>query len=229
MLRVMPAPPSWRSPAPSRSARTAARTRPRPRQRSPLWQIARVEGGAGRAVPASLSQRRQGGRVANRPHRHVRLRLARQRPGPDRMRPRARDEPQTQSPWRRIPWTHLGAVIGALAAIGGLIFTAVATYYSAAVSSDQLQQSREDAEREERAQASRVSFWFATEASGRRLHVMNRSPDPVTEVTFGGGGWRGPVLMTFKSLALCQDSAPPNTSSSASGAAYGTSSTAANS
>ncbi|WP_158756562.1 hypothetical protein [Streptomyces sp. NRRL S-475] len=41
---------------------------------------------------------------------------------------------------------HVGAVAGAIAAIGGVIFTGVATYYSALVASDQLQQSRDDAE-----------------------------------------------------------------------------------
>ncbi len=45
-----------------------------------------------------------------------------------------------------IPWVHVGAVAGAIAAIGGVIFTGVATYYSALVASDQLQQSRDDAE-----------------------------------------------------------------------------------
>ncbi|MFE1879486.1 hypothetical protein [Streptomyces diastatochromogenes] len=66
----------------------------------------------------------------------------------------------------------MGTVIGALAAIGGLVFTAVATYYSAAVSDDQLQESRQAADRAERAQAARVSFWVDTESGDRRLHVF---------------------------------------------------------
>ncbi|MEJ8667527.1 hypothetical protein WKI71_00115 [Streptomyces sp. MS1.AVA.1] len=68
-----------------------------------------------------------------------------------------------------------------MAAIGGVIFTGVATYYSALVADDQLQQSRQDGEREEQEQAEVVSYWlspsFSTE--GQRLHVVNRSPDPV--------------------------------------------------
>ncbi|MGQ4386591.1 hypothetical protein [Streptomyces sp. SAS_270] len=80
----------------------------------------------------------------------------------------------------------MGAALGALAAIGGLVFTAVATYYSAVVSQDQLQQSREDAERERRSQAMRVSLWTEDQvANNMRLHIMNRSPDPVTDVSAG--------------------------------------------
>ncbi|MET9387612.1 hypothetical protein ABZY09_43040 [Streptomyces sp. NPDC002928] len=66
------------------------------------------------------------------------------------------------------------------------MFTAVATYYSAAVSQDQLHQSREDAERERRSQAVRVSYWTEDPiAHAMRLHLMNRSPDPVTGVSVG--------------------------------------------
>lgn len=151
--------------------------------------------------------------MANRTHRHVRLRLARQRVTPDRIRARVRSRDEPRTVWQRIPWAHVGTVIGALAAIGGLVFTAVATYYSAAVSDDQLQESRQAADRAERAQAARVSFWVDTESGDRRFHVMNRSPDPVTEVSFRGGApLTGPVLMTWDSLAPCQDFVIPVTS-----------------
>ncbi|MGW8481477.1 hypothetical protein ACWGLJ_43040, partial [Streptomyces sp. NPDC055898] len=75
-------------------------------------------------------------------------------------------------------------MLGAIGAIGGLLFTAVATYYGAEVSKDQLRQSQEDGRREEQAQASRVSVWIdGLSGPNRELHIMNRSPDPVTEVT----------------------------------------------
>ncbi|WP_369247203.1 hypothetical protein [Streptomyces sp. R41] len=87
----------------------------------------------------------------------------------------------------------MGTVIAALAAIGGLIFTAIATYYSAATSQDQLrqskdqlQQSREEASQAARAQALRVTYWYDQNDEFDRpsdapmhLHLMNRSPDPV--------------------------------------------------
>lgn len=66
------------------------------------------------------------------------------------------------------------------------MFTGVATYYGALVSRDQLEQSRDEIQREARDQASRVSYWtefrHGTDKPVKRLHVMNRSPDPVTEV-----------------------------------------------
>lgn len=66
------------------------------------------------------------------------------------------------------------------------MFTGVATYYGALVSRDQLEQSRDEVRREARDQASRVSYWteFArvTGTPVKRLHVMNRSADAVTEV-----------------------------------------------
>ncbi|WP_326757337.1 hypothetical protein OHB35_53210 [Streptomyces phaeochromogenes] len=82
--------------------------------------------------------------------------------------------------------------IGVLGAILGLIFTAVATYYDAAVSEDQLNQSREAAEQESRSQAMRLTYWQdASWVDGSlRVHLLNRSPDPVTDVhvTFDGYG-----------------------------------------
>ncbi|EFL29529.1 predicted protein [Streptomyces viridochromogenes DSM 40736] len=67
-------------------------------------------------------------------------------------------------------------------AIGSLLFTGVATFYQAMVSRNQLEQSQEDAQRAARAQATRLSFWFDTTPSDQRLHLINGSPDPVTDV-----------------------------------------------
>ncbi|MEU4464091.1 hypothetical protein AB0G20_10285 [Streptomyces sp. NPDC024017] len=73
--------------------------------------------------------------------------------------------------------------------VGGLLltgaatsFNGVATYFQWQVSADQLSQSKEDSERRERAQAMLVSYWVAVQGDKWRVHVMNRSPDPVTNV-----------------------------------------------
>ncbi|MEU9153668.1 hypothetical protein AB0D59_24725 [Streptomyces sp. NPDC048417] len=81
-------------------------------------------------------------------------------------------------------------MLGALAAIGGLFAQAIATYYDAEVSRDQLQQSREDSEREQETQASQVNFWVegtttAEVPSPAFIHIVNRSPDPVSSVLIG--------------------------------------------
>ncbi|MFE4698738.1 hypothetical protein ACFRIC_16890 [Streptomyces sp. NPDC056738] len=53
---------------------------------------------------------------------------------------------------------------------------------------DQLSQSREDSQREVRAQASQVTFWTENVKSGQvmrpDLHILNRSLDPVTNADF---------------------------------------------
>ncbi|MFE7403167.1 hypothetical protein [Streptomyces sp. NPDC057557] len=61
-----------------------------------------------------------------------------------------------------------------------LIATAISTYYSAAVSKDQLDQSREDSELKAREQASRVTFWTEYSKDGQKLVIGNRSLDPFT-------------------------------------------------
>ncbi|WP_159062923.1 hypothetical protein [Streptomyces scabiei] len=80
----------------------------------------------------------------------------------------------------------LATVLGAVAAVGGIVFTAIATFYSAEVAEDQLQQSKEDAAKETRAQASKVAFYGDTNGMilyGKKYSVVNRSADPVTDVT----------------------------------------------
>lgn len=114
--------------------------------------------------------------MRNSGDRQARSRLARQRPGPQRIRRRTSG---ARTGWRRIPWVHVGTIVGATAAVGGLIFTGIATYYSAKIASDQLQQSRDDAETKERAQAEQVSFYVGGGRSGREVHLVNRSLDPI--------------------------------------------------
>ncbi|MFD9495155.1 hypothetical protein ACFWA1_27205 [Streptomyces sp. NPDC060005] len=73
--------------------------------------------------------------------------------------------------------------LAAVAAIGGLWASAVATYWSQQTARDQLQQSRDDAEKDERAQAVAVSAWLDGTKSAWAVHILNRSPDPVPQMT----------------------------------------------
>lgn len=73
-----------------------------------------------------------------------------------------------------------GAVAGAVVAIGTLFFTGITTYYQAQVSEDQLKQSRQIADRDERDQASRVAIWAEADEYNGRVHILNRSFDPIT-------------------------------------------------
>lgn len=165
--------------------------------------------------------------MTNEPLRHVHLRLARQRTAPSRVRARVREqepvpEPEatrTQRAWqriRRVRWAHditvIVTVLGAVTAIGGLIGTAVATYYGAAVSADQLNQSREAADAERRAQAVLVSAWVETGSRGKKeVHVQNRSPDAVynAEFAFSGPIEPGPPRDFTVVFITNLDSVPP--------------------
>ncbi|QKZ20909.1 hypothetical protein [Streptomyces chartreusis] len=77
-----------------------------------------------------------------------------------------------------------------VATLGSLVSTGIGTLWSARVAADQLTQSRQqDEERMRaatermRAQASRISVWSDRTRDGKvRVHLMNRSPDPVTRV-----------------------------------------------
>lgn len=101
--------------------------------------------------------------MGDQQQRRVRLRLARQSTAPARVRARVRDDQQSPDPEtetrKRIPWVHIGTVAGAVAAIGSLTFTGVATYYGAVVAQQQLDQARGDDEKQVRDQAARVTFW----------------------------------------------------------------------
>lgn len=127
-------------------------------------------------------------------------------PRPDRIRARARVGPALRW-WRRIPWVHIGAVLGAMAAVGGLVLTGIATHYGAATARDQLDQSRKEAQEESRKQAERIWSWgqwhdalcvpSSEEEEGEspadtpstspceaknHIDVANRSADPVYDV-----------------------------------------------
>ncbi|MGW0872703.1 hypothetical protein ACWD3Z_19725 [Streptomyces sp. NPDC002740] len=83
--------------------------------------------------------------------------------------------------WRRIQWRAWGAVVAAIAAIGTLIFTGVATIYQARVSSSQLQQAQEDTALRLREQAAHVTFWVDHAGGQAQLHIKNGSSDPISE------------------------------------------------
>ncbi|MGW1539755.1 hypothetical protein ACWCPM_05680 [Streptomyces sp. NPDC002309] len=116
--------------------------------------------------------------MSDHQRRRDRMRLARQSAAPSRIR-RQRGEQRAG-----IPWVTIGTAAGAVAAIGSLIATAVATYYSAEVAKAQLDQSKKDTERDERDQATRVTFWEENSfyEQSRAIHLVNRSPDAVSNV-----------------------------------------------
>ncbi|MFB7499765.1 hypothetical protein ACFC09_34650 [Streptomyces sp. NPDC056161] len=150
--------------------------------------------------------------MTDQPQRSVRIRLARRRTAPARVRARVAEpqpepepEPDEEArvPWpsrvwrslRGRSWAQIATVIGVASAIGGLFAQAVATYYDAAVSRDQLKQSRENDKAAERDQASQVTFWTEDPPYGpRTIHIVNRSPDAVSAValavTWNGSGKR---------------------------------------
>ncbi|MEU9780931.1 hypothetical protein AB0H92_08180 [Streptomyces phaeochromogenes] len=80
---------------------------------------------------------------------------------------------------RRIDWGQLSTAAGVFLGAAGLALTGVATYYGARVSDDQLEQSREDAAREEQAQARQISSWVTRQDGSEQIHVLNRSLDAV--------------------------------------------------
>ncbi|MFC8350029.1 hypothetical protein [Streptomyces sp. NPDC057280] len=67
--------------------------------------------------------------------------------------------------------------------IATLAFTGWATFVQAQVAADQLDQSKEAAEEQARSQATRTAAWLDQGPDGApRIHVANRSPDPVSQV-----------------------------------------------
>lgn len=96
-------------------------------------------------------------------------------------------------PPQRIDWMKAATVVAALAAAGGLIFSAWTSYYSVQTAQDQLDQSREDADRELRQQAVLVSTWTQIDGSNAARgepgvttgYIANRSLDPIDQVVVG--------------------------------------------
>jgi hypothetical protein len=78
-------------------------------------------------------------------------------------------------------------VAAVLVGAGTLLVSAIATYLQAAVTADQLEQSRRVSEQAAREQAALVSHW--TEDGRSDLHIMNRSQDPIHNVELMLRAW----------------------------------------
>ncbi|MEV5955801.1 hypothetical protein AB0M11_18845 [Streptomyces sp. NPDC051987] len=116
--------------------------------------------------------------------RTVTVRPADRRPGPRRVRIRATPAGPAgiQRWWRSIDWGRAGTITAVVAALAGLLLTGVSTLYDALVSQGELEQSRQAADQETRAQALRVSYWTEFQTPFvKRIHVINSSSDPVSE------------------------------------------------
>lgn len=126
----------------------------------------------------------------------ARLRPPRRRMTSDRTRPARGGERSGPEGGNRTLGvvTVIATMAAALAAIGGLWAQAVTTYWSQQTAKDQLEQSREDSDRDERAQAGRVTLWIAKTKNGPRPHIANRSPDAVTNVVLEHPGGVGLIL-----------------------------------
>lgn len=141
--------------------------------------------------------------------RRTRLRLARQRPGPTHVRAREREEAsEAGTRLAGLNLLTLGAIVTIVASIGGLAATGYGTIWSARVSADQLAQSREQGDDRKRAQAARVSYWVdQAPNTERRLHLMNRSPDPVANVWIFFHSWTPSSIAV--QFIVRRDSLPP--------------------
>ncbi|MER6187713.1 hypothetical protein [Streptomyces sp. NPDC001652] len=79
----------------------------------------------------------------------------------------------------------MAAVTAAAAAATGLIFSAWTTYISQEVARDQLSQSKEQNEGEERSQVALVNAWEEHKKDALVLVIVNRSLDPIKDVMVG--------------------------------------------
>ncbi|MFZ4132676.1 hypothetical protein OG986_33475 [Streptomyces cellulosae] len=67
----------------------------------------------------------------------------------------------------------------------GLILTAIVTWFGVLTAQDQLDQSREDADKEVRQQASRVTSWVLPGENGKKVQVIaNRTLEPILGMVF---------------------------------------------
>ncbi|MFE6620065.1 hypothetical protein [Streptomyces sp. NPDC057740] len=115
--------------------------------------------------------------------------------------------------WRRIKavdWIKWATVAATLVAGFGLIATAISTYYGALVAKLQLEQSRQDSEKEVADQASRFAFW----KEGDGVVMANRSLYPADVIrVFASNMWtdsNGNLAHTY--MDLFTGTIPPCTS-----------------
>lgn len=76
-------------------------------------------------------------------------------------------------------------IISTASAGVGLILTAIVTWFGVLTAQDQLDQSREDADKEVRQQASRVTSWVIPGKDGKKVQVIaNRTLEPILGMVF---------------------------------------------
>ncbi|MFD8232848.1 hypothetical protein ACFV20_13320 [Streptomyces sp. NPDC059696] len=106
------------------------------------------------------------------------------------MRPPARAEtPEPEVPaapsrgGRAADWNGAATLLTGIAAVAGLFFTGISTYYGYQTARDQLHQSVQDDYELDSRQAERVSVWVKREKNGGAgLVLTNRSRSPVSDV-----------------------------------------------
>ncbi|GAA2438349.1 hypothetical protein GCM10010273_14910 [Streptomyces lavendulocolor] len=125
------------------------------------------------------------------PRERLRLRSIRiRRPGRGRAGPEGRAErPAVEAPAapgsgrRAVDWNATATMLTGIAAVAGLLFTGISTYYGSRTARDQLEQSVQDANVSDSRQAEQVTVWPRREKNGGAgLVLTNRSPAPVSDV-----------------------------------------------
>ncbi|MEX1659161.1 hypothetical protein ABZ960_39400 [Streptomyces pseudovenezuelae] len=82
-------------------------------------------------------------------------------------------------------WEKVAAITAAAAAATGLIFSAWTTYISQEIARDQLSHSKDQDIQEDRSQAILANAWVVFRKGTQELVVVNRSLDPIKDVTVG--------------------------------------------
>lgn len=129
-----------------------------------------------------------------------------------RSRPRRTAEPTTAERRpvtdRSLRLASWGAVVSAMAAALGLLFSGTVAWFSVSAMRQQLEQNR-------RHQAGRVTFWYTytnTEDGGYGTVVVNRSLDPVTDLQLVfRASKQGASILKRESVALGFGTLPPCT------------------
>ncbi|MFF7892233.1 hypothetical protein ACFZDI_09940 [Streptomyces sp. NPDC007907] len=84
---------------------------------------------------------------------------------------------------RAVDWNGTATLLTGIAAVAGLFFTGISTYYGYQTARDQLNQSVQDDYELDSRQAERVSIWLKREKNGGAgLVLTNRSQSPISDV-----------------------------------------------
>ncbi|MFJ7336272.1 hypothetical protein ACIQU3_29330 [Streptomyces sp. NPDC101110] len=116
---------------------------------------------------------------------------------------------------RAVDWNGTATLLTGIAAVAGLFFTGISTYYGYQTARDQLKQSVEDDYELDSRQAERVSIWLKREKNGGAgLVLTNRSQSPISDVYVkvsavpGASKWKSarvyvPPLLNIRALPPC--------------------------